>query len=43
MLFRSGLNTAVMPDPERPYSRKSGPPQPDWTPLDWTLRTDVLV
>jgi Phytanoyl-CoA dioxygenase (PhyH) len=40
--IRVGLNTAVMPDPERPYRRKEGPPQPDWTPLDYTLRTDVL-
>ncbi len=40
--IRVGLNTAVMPDPEHPYRRKSGPPQPDWTPLDWTLRTDNL-
>lgn len=39
---RVGLNTAVLPDPERPYRPKSGPPQPDWTPLDWTLRTDTL-
>lgn len=40
--IRVGLNTAVMPDPEVPYKRKSGAPQPDWTPLDWTLRTDNL-
>jgi hypothetical protein len=40
--IRVGLNTAVMPDPERPYQRKEGAPGPDWTPLDYTLRTDVL-
>lgn len=40
--IRVGLNTAVLPDSQRPYQRKSGPPQPDWTPLDWTLRTDTL-
>ena len=41
--IRVGLNTAVMPDPERPYQRKMGSPQPHWTPLDWTLRADNLV
>ncbi len=40
--IRVGLNTAVMPDPERPYQPKRGVPQSDWTPLDWTLRTDTL-
>jgi len=39
--IRVGLNTAVMPDPERPYQRKDGEPQPGWTPLDWSLRTDT--
>jgi hypothetical protein len=39
--IRVGLNTAVMPHPGRPYQRKPGAPQPDWTPLDWTLRTDL--
>ena len=38
--IRVGLNTAVMPDPERPYRPKSGTPQADWTPMDYTLRTD---
>lgn len=40
--IRVGLNTAMLPDPARPYQRKDGPPQLDWTPLDWTLRTDSL-
>jgi hypothetical protein len=40
--LRVGLNTAVMPDPVRPYQRKQGAPAPDWTPLDYTLRTDRL-
>jgi hypothetical protein len=40
--IRVGLNTAVMPAPYRPYQRKSGAPTPDWTPLDYTLRTDIL-
>lgn len=38
--IRVGLNTAVMPDPDHPYQRKTGAPRPDWTPLDYTLRTD---
>ena len=41
--IRVGLNTAVMPDPDNPYQPKTGAPQPDWTPLDWTLRTDNLT
>jgi hypothetical protein len=40
--IRVGLNAVVMPDPARPYRRKPGPPGPDWTPLDTTLRTDTL-
>jgi hypothetical protein len=40
--IRVALNSAVLPDPERPYQRKSGAPTPEWTPLDWTLRTDTL-
>lgn len=39
--IRIGMNTAVMPDPNRPYQPKAGSPQPDWTPMDYTLRTDV--
>ena len=40
--IRVGLNSAVLPDPDHPYERKPGPPKPDWTPLDRTLRTDNL-
>jgi hypothetical protein len=40
--IRVGLNTAVLPDPNHPYQRKQGAPQPHWTPLDHTLRTDNL-
>jgi hypothetical protein len=40
--IRVGLNTAVLPAPTHPYQRRSGAPQPDWTPLDHTLRTDNL-
>ena len=40
--LRVAMNTAVMTDPARPYVPKSGPPQPDWTPMDYTLRTDTL-
>lgn len=39
--IRLGLNTGVMPHPGKPYRPKSGPPQTDWTPLDFTLRTDA--
>lgn len=40
--IRVGLNTAVMPDAAHPYQRKTGVPQSDWTPLDYTLRTDEI-
>jgi hypothetical protein len=40
--IRVGLNTAVMPDPTRQYEPRQGAPAPDWTPLDYTLRTDNL-
>lgn len=40
--IRLGLNTGVMPHPGKPYRPQSGAPQPDWTPLDYTLRTDTL-
>lgn len=41
--IRVGLNTAVLPDENHPYTRKQGTPQPDWTPLDYTLRTDIGI
>lgn len=37
--IRVGLNTAVMPHPERPYQPKVGAPDETWTPLDHTLCT----
>jgi hypothetical protein len=40
--IRVGLNTAVLPDPAASYQRKHGGPAPDWTPLDYTLRTDTM-
>lgn len=40
--IRIGINTAVFPHPARPYRPKCGPPTPEWTPLDFTLRTDTL-
>jgi hypothetical protein len=40
---RMALNSAVTPDPERPYRPRSGPPAPDWTLMDYTLRVDVAV
>lgn len=41
--IRIGMNTAVQPDPACPYQPKSGAPQPAWSPLDYTLRTDTLA
>lgn len=41
--IRVGLNTAVMPDTAFPYQPKYNGPEPDWTPLDYTLRTDTLA
>ncbi len=40
--IRVALNTAIQPDPQRPYVRKRGAPTADWSPLDWTLRSDDL-
>ena len=37
-IIRVGMNTAVWPDPEKPYCLKPGDPTPDWTPMDYTLR-----
>lgn len=42
-VIRVGLNTSVVPDPDRPYVRKTGSPTAEWTPLDLTLRTDNLA
>jgi len=39
---RVALNGVVGPDRDAPYVPKLGPPAPDWTPIDWTLRTDTL-
>lgn len=41
--IRFGLNSGIGPDPKRPYRWKSNGPSEEWTPLDWTLRTDNLV
>lgn len=41
--IRLGLNTAVHEDPAHPYEPPVGPPTPDWTPFDYTLRTDTLT
>jgi len=35
--IRFALNTGVHPDPANPYQRRTGPPTPEWTPLDYTL------
>lgn len=40
--IRIGLNSAIQPVKGHPYVRKTGAPSPDWTPLDWTLRTDSI-
>ncbi len=40
--IRIGMNTAVMPDPDHPYIPRTGKPVSDWTPMDYTLRTDNL-
>jgi hypothetical protein len=40
--IRVGLNSAIEPDPAHPYQPKSGAPTPEWTPMDYTLRTDTL-
>ena len=41
--IRIGLNSSIHPDAAHSYVRKEGSPQPDWTPIDWTLRTDNLT
>jgi ectoine hydroxylase-related dioxygenase (phytanoyl-CoA dioxygenase family) len=40
--IRMALNAAVIPSQTTPYQLKEGPPTKNWTPLDWTLRTDNL-
>ena len=40
--IRVGLNSAIEPNPERPYQPKLGSPTADWLPIDYTLRTDTL-
>ena len=40
--IRVALNGTVRPEPVPTEYPKPGAPQPDWTPLDWTLRTDNL-
>jgi len=39
--IRYGLNSYIEVDPEHPYRRRTGAPESDWTPLDYTLRTDT--
>ena len=39
---RVGLHGWLKAVPEYRYVPKAGPPQRDWTPLDWILRTDNL-
>lgn len=39
---RVGLHGWLKAAPEYRYVPKAGPPQRDWTPLDWILRTDDL-
>ncbi len=40
--IRVALNGTVRPEPVPTDYPKAGPPQPDWTPVDWTLRIDNL-
>ncbi|MCX5658296.1 MAG: phytanoyl-CoA dioxygenase family protein [Planctomycetota bacterium] len=37
---RVGLNANANVHPQYPYRPRTGPPQPGWTPLDISLRTD---
>jgi ectoine hydroxylase-related dioxygenase (phytanoyl-CoA dioxygenase family) len=39
---RVAINANLTSDPQNSYERKSGAPQENWTPLDWTLRTDNI-
>jgi ectoine hydroxylase-related dioxygenase (phytanoyl-CoA dioxygenase family) len=40
--IRVALNGTIMPNPVPDIYPRVGPPQPDWTALDWTLRTDNI-
>lgn len=40
--IRYGLNGSINVDRTHPYERRVGPPAVDWTPMDYTLRTDTL-
>jgi len=40
--IRVGLNGTIRPDPVPTDYPKIGPPRPDWTPIDRTLRIDDL-
>ena len=40
--IRFALNANLTRKPDQEYQRKTGAPQEDWTPLDYTLRTDNL-
>ena len=40
---RVGLHGWLKAVPDHRYVPKAGPPQRDWTPLDWVLRTDDLT
>ncbi len=39
---RYGLNSDIVVDEVHPYERRPTAPAGDWTPLDYTLRTDNL-
>lgn len=41
--IRIAINGTIKPDPIPTGYPKAGPPQPDWTPIDYTLRTDNLT
>lgn len=40
---RLAINANFTTDPAKRYEVKRGAPQADWTPLDWTLRTDNIA
>jgi hypothetical protein len=39
---RVALNGVVAPHDDTPYDAKVGRPAPEWTPIDYSLRTDTL-